>query len=62
MGRLLIEKGKNKGYFKKYDTAVCLMQEGIDVLIDLKEKDHQYISGVYKQMAEFSRQLGDLDR
>ena len=61
MAHCLIEKGRRKAAFKKYEAALCYMQEGIDVLIELKDKNHEYVEDIYKQMGEYNRQLGNLE-
>jgi hypothetical protein len=40
MGLYFIEKGKKKGAFDKYQEALEWMHEGINILIEVKYKDH----------------------
>jgi hypothetical protein len=60
MGLYLIDKGHKKGSFGKFDEAIKLMHEGMDILIEVRYKDHIEISKVYLLMAQFSRELMDL--
>jgi hypothetical protein len=40
MGLFLIEKGRKKGSFAKFSEALSSMHSGMDILIDMKYKDH----------------------
>ncbi len=43
MGLFYIEKGKKKGVFNKFQEALEWMHKGINILIELRFKDHMKI-------------------
>lgn len=40
MGLFLIEKGRKQSAFSKFSEALSTMNKGMDILIEVKYKDH----------------------
>jgi hypothetical protein len=40
MGLFMVEKGRKQGSFSKFSEALKCMHEGMNILIDVKYKDH----------------------
>lgn len=47
MGLHLIEKGRKKGTFNHYEEALEEIQQGLNILIEVKFRDHAKTSKVY---------------
>lgn len=61
MGLHLIDKGRKKGSFAHFEEALQFMQRGMNLLIEVRYRDHCRIGKMYMEMAVFNRQLKNLD-